>query len=328
MSYPKEIAEMSREILNERRERAELALNERRVRISRVAPHILQLEREMASTSARIAGAVLSGENVQQRLAKIREFNLAKQQELKDALAAAGFAANALEVQYQCPLCKDTGNNNGKLCECARQLQKGLMYERLGAVSPLTDSTFEGFSLYYYSDTPADGNSVSDRAIMKKALQECTKYATNFSPAASSLLLIGAPGLGKTHLSIAIACAAIEKGFDVIYVPFHTLLSKLEAARFGKTSEEFQDYLSPVLNCELLVLDDLGSEFSTSFSTAVLYDIINTRQLQGAPTIINTNLKQSELSTRYGDRIRSRLLGCYRIIMFAGSDVRLQKKLL
>lgn len=328
MPYPKEIAEMSRGILNERRERAELALNERRVRISRVAPHILQLEREMASTSARIAGAVLSGENVQQRLAKIREFNLAKQQELKDALAAAGFAANALEIQYRCSLCKDTGNNNGKLCECARQLQKGLMYERLGAVSPLIDSTFENFSLHYYSDTPAEGNSVSDRAIMKKALMECTKYATNFSPAAPSLLLIGAPGLGKTHLSIAIACAAIEKGFDVMYVPFHTLLSKLEAARFGKTSEEFQDYLSPVLNCELLVLDDLGSEFSTSFSTAVLYDIINTRQLQGAPTIINTNLKQSELSTRYGDRIRSRLLGCYRIIMFAGADVRLQKKLL
>lgn len=326
MSYPKEIAEMSREILNGRRERAELALNERRVRISRLAPHILQLEREMASTSARIAGAVLSGENVQQKLARIREFNLAKQQELKEALSAAGFAADALEIQYSCPVCQDTGNDNGRLCGCARQLQKGLMYERLGAVSSLADSAFENFSLQYYSDAPSDGSPVSERAVMKKTLLECTKYAAGFSPAAPSLLLIGAPGLGKTHLSIAIACAAIEKGFDVMYVPFHTLLTKLEAARFGKTSEEFQDYLSPVQNCELLVLDDLGSEFSTSFSTAVLYDIVNTRQLQGVPTIINTNLKQSELSARYGDRIRSRLLGCYRIIPFTGSDIRLQKK--
>ena len=326
MSYPKEIAQMSREILDGRRERAELALNERRVRISRLAPHILQLEREMASTSARIAGAILSGANVQEKLIKIREFNLAKQQELKEALLATGFAADALEIQYHCPVCKDTGNDNGKLCACAHQLQKGLMYERLGAVSPLADSTFENFSLHYYSDAPTDGSPVSARAIMNKALLECTKYAASFSPAAPSLLLIGAPGLGKTHLSIAIACAAIEKGFDVMYVPFHTLLTKLEAARFGKTSEEFQDYLSPVLNCELLVLDDLGSEFSTSFSTAVLHDIINTRQLQGTPTIINTNLKQSELSIRYGDRIRSRLLGCYRIIMFEGLDVRLQKK--
>ena len=321
MSYPKEISEMSRDILNARRERAELALNERRVRISRLAPHILQLEREIASTSARIASAVLSGESVQEKLAKIREFNLAKQQALKEALSAAGFESNALEIQYSCPLCKDTGNNNGKLC-----LQKGLMYERLGAVSSLADSTFENFSLHYYSDAPINGSPVSERAIMKKALLECTKFATNFSPASPSLLLIGAPGLGKTHLSIAIACAAIDKGFDVMYVPFHTLLTKLEAARFGKTSEEFQDYLSPVLNCELLVLDDLGSEFSTSFSTAVLYDMINSRQLQGVPTIINTNLKESELSIRYGDRIRSRLLGCYRIIPFTGSDIRLQKK--
>lgn len=326
MAYPREIIDMSRGILNDRRERAELALNERRVRISRLAPHILQLEREIASTSARIASAVLSGEDVQQKLAQVREFNLSKQQALKDALAAAGFAPDALKIQYHCPVCKDTGNDSGRLCDCARQLQKGLMYERLGAVSSLADSTFENFSLHYYSDTPTDNSPVPERAIMQKALLECTKYATSFSPSASSLLLIGSPGLGKTHLSIAIACAAIEKGFDVMYVPFHTLLTKLEAARFGKTSEEFQDYLSPVLSSELLVLDDLGSEFSTSFSTAVLYDIINTRQLQSSPTIINTNLKQNELSARYGDRIRSRLLGCYRIIPFAGSDIRLQKK--
>lgn len=326
MAYPREIVETSRGILNGRRERAELALNQRRLRISRLAPHILQLEREIASTSARIAGAVLSGEDVQQKLAQIREFNLSKQQALKAALTAAGLASDALEIQYHCPVCKDTGNDNGKLCDCARQLQKGLMYERLGAVSQLADSRFENFSLHYYSDAPSGDSPVTERAVMQKALLECTKYAAGFSPSSPSLLLIGAPGLGKTHLSIAIACAAIEKGFDVLYVPFHTLLTKLEAARFGKTSEEFQDYLSPALSCELLILDDLGSEFSTSFSTAVLYDIINTRQMQGAPTIINTNLKQNELSARYGERIRSRLLGCYRIIPFAGSDIRLQKK--
>lgn len=326
MAYPREIVETSREILNGRRERAELALAERRLRVSRLAPHILQLERELASTSARIAGAVLSGDNVQQKLAEIREFNLSKQRALKDALAAAGLSPDALEIQYHCPVCNDTGNDNGKLCDCARQLQKGLMYERLGAVSQLADSRFENFSLQYYSDAPTGDSPVTERAIMQKALLECTKYAAGFSPSSPSLLLIGAPGLGKTHLSIAIACAAIEKGFDVLYVPFHTLLTKLEAARFGKTSEEFQDYLSPALSCELLILDDLGSEFSTSFSTAVLYDIINTRQMQGAPTIINTNLKQNELSARYGERIRSRLLGCYRIIPFAGSDIRLQKK--
>lgn len=327
MAYPREIAEKSREILSARRERAELELNERRIKISRRAPRVLEIEREVSSTSARLAGAILSGDDVQKKVQQIRDFNLSKQQELKEALSAAGFDHNALEIRYHCPICRDTGNDNGKLCSCAQLLQKALMYERLGAVSTMANSSFENFSLAYYSDSTDSDSPISERVIMSKTLSECTKYAAGFSPASSSLLLIGAPGLGKTHLSIAIAYAAIERGYDVIYVPFHTLLTKLEAARFGKTSEEFQDYLSPVLNCDLLVLDDLGSEFTTSFSTSVLYDIINTRQLKGIPTIMNTNLEENELSTRYGNRIRSRLLGCYRIIPFRGSDVRLQKKL-
>ena len=326
MAYPKEIAEKSRVILDARRERAELELSERRIKISRLAPHVLKLEREIGSTSARIASAVLSGSNVQEKIAQIREFNLAKQQELKTALLQAGFEVDALELHHHCTICRDTGNNNGKICECAHLLQKALMYERLGAVLSIDDSSFNNFSLEYYSDDIVGNATVSDRAVMNKTLLECKKYASSFSLTSASLLLLGSPGLGKTHLSVAIAYATIERGYDVMYVPFHTLLVKLEAARFGKSSEEFQDYLSPVLDCELLVLDDLGSEFTTTFSTSVLYDIINTRQLRGVPTIINTNLKENELSLRYGDRIRSRLLGCYRIIPFTGSDVRLQKK--
>ena len=132
--------------------------------------------------------------------------------------------------------------------------------------------------------------------------------------------------MGKTHLSIAIACAAIEKEYDVLYLPFHSLISNLEAARFGKGSEDYRLLLEPISESELLLLDDLGTEFSTSFSSAVLYDIINVRQLKSLPTIISTNLTTAEISSRYGERISSRLLGCYRVIPFMGSDIRLQKK--
>lgn len=326
MAYPKEIAEQSRRLLDERRDRVELDRLQRVRRVAQKQPRILAVQQELATTSAMLARAVLDGADVQQKVAQIRDFNLQKQQELQTLLRENNFAPDELENRYNCPLCRDTGNRDGKLCDCARKLQQALMYERLGAVSAMADCRFENFLLDYYADTPAPGSAVSPRAVMQKALRTCVRYAEEFSTGAESLLVCGAPGLGKTHLSLAIAYRVIDRGFDVLYLPFHTLLARLETARFGKNSEEYQDYLSPVLQCELLLLDDLGSEFTTSFATSALYDIVNTRQLNGKPTIINTNLPQNELGTRYGERLRSRLLGCYRVIPCAGEDIRLKKK--
>ena len=136
-----------------------------------------------------------------------------------------------------------------------------------------------------------------------------------------------AAGWGKADLSVAIAKETINKGFDVLYLPFHTMLSRLETAKFRTKDEQLEDYLEPIHSCELLVLDDLGSEFATSFAVSSLYDIVNTRQLKGLPTIINTNLNANELEQRYTERIHSRLLGGYRVIPFVGDDIRLQKRL-
>lgn len=325
MPFPKEIREKSSELLALRRERAADKLNRRREEIRRKAPQIAQLERELATTSIRLSKAIIEGVDVDKKVEEIKQFNLAKQQEITKALTAAGFPENALEAHYYCPICKDTGNANGKPCRCVAELQKGLMYERLGAVSNMTDCSFENFSLDYYSSSLA-GGAVSERAIMQKTLSECKKYAESFSLSSDSLLMTGKPGLGKTHLSISIACKAIDKGFDVMYIPFHSLITKLEAMRFGKGSDDYQDSLEPVLKCDLLLLDDLGSEFTTSFSTSVIYDIVNTRQLNRLPTVINTNLGGNELSARYGERLGSRLIGCYRVIPFCGSDIRLKKR--
>lgn len=326
MSYPKEIREKSSEILAARRERSAAELQRRKEQIRLNAPEVAKLERELASTSLRLSRAIIDGIDVEKKVEEIKQFNLQKQQEIKKALNDAGFPADALEPHYICSHCRDTGNRNGKVCSCVLELQKGLMYERLGAVSNMADCGFDNFSLEYFSAVKSDNSPLSERDIMSKTLSECKKYSDSFSRSSQSLLLTGKPGLGKTHLSIAIACEVIDRGFDVLYLPFNTLILKLEAMRFGHGSDDYQNALQPVLESELLVLDDLGCEFSTSFSNSVLYDIINTRQLTSMPAIINTNLNGNELSSKYGERIASRLLGCYRVIPFVGNDIRLKKK--
>ncbi len=326
MAYPKEIREKCGEIFAARRTRSAEELAVRRANAMAKIPELARLERELATTSIKLSRVVLDGVDVAEKIEEIKQFNLSKQAEIKTALINAGLSPDELEPRYSCPICKDTGNDGGKVCKCVDELQKALMYERLGAVSNIADCRFDNFSLQYYSSAPISGSSSSIREVMSKTLSECKKYAENFSLASESLLLYGKPGLGKTHLSIAIACSAIDKGFDVLYIPFHSLISNLEAARFGKGSEDYKLLLEPVAQSELLILDDLGTEFSTAFSSAVLYDIINVRQLRGLPTIINTNLTTTEIASRYGERINSRLIGCYRVIPFVGSDIRLQKK--
>jgi DNA replication protein DnaC len=325
MAYPREILEQSRAELAARRQRSAEARAARRAQVARRVPEALALEREIASTSARLAQAVLSGEDVGAKVDEIRRFNLSSQQKLRSLLALHGFAPDALESIPSCAACRDTGVAGGQTCDCVRQLRRALMYDRLGASAPVDTYGFDRFELRWYPEQAGGSSQVSPRAIMTKTFSECLRYAKTFSIGSPSLLLTGGPGLGKTHLSLSIAHTVIERGFDVLYVPFLTLLGRLEAARFGRGGEEYADSLQAPLSCELLILDDLGSEFSTSFSTSVLYDILNSRQLAGFASVISTNLSEQELKARYGERIHSRLFGGCRVLPFLGEDIRLQK---
>jgi DNA replication protein DnaC len=322
MGCPREISELARRRLDERREQCHRRAAVVRNAIAISAPKALEIEKEIAKTSSMLAKAALSGGNVAEKVRQIQVFNLKKQQELTDVLMHAGFEGNALSPSFYCERCKDTGIIQTKICDCVKKIERELLLERLGA-SASQDCTFQDFNLDYYDKNPKNGFSPYEK--MSRAFHMCQNFAESFSTASSSLLLTGGAGLGKTHLSLSIAREVIDKGFDVFYIPFLSLLTRLEVSRFGRNETDYSEYLITPLNCELLILDDLGSEFSSPFGSSILYHIINNRLLYKLPTIINTNLDHTEISRRYGERIGSRLLGCYQVVLFAGEDVRLQK---
>lgn len=320
MGYSKKTYAKVQRILKERRQMAERTVAQHKAEFANKCPEVLKIEREMAQTALSAIKTVGSGQDVAEIIPNLAARNLELQEERKELLQKNGFPENYLMPQYVCPICEDKGYVDGKTCVCYEKLLKEQAYAQLAEETPLSLSDFESFTLSLYSNQP-DENGLIPREEMKGIYQFCKGYAENFSLESDSLFLYGKTGLGKTHLSLAIAAKAINKGFGVIYGSAQNLLSKLESERFGRTENE--DTESLLLNCDLLILDDLGTEFTTGYTVSEIYNIINTRGLRRKPTIINSNLDFSELQKKYTDRITSRILGNYTVLHFCGGDIRI-----
>lgn len=286
-------------------------------------PDYAQLEKEIAQSAVAGVRACVSGASAEE-IKRCRDENLALQQRRREYLAQYGLSENYFDPQYRCSLCQDTGRVDGKLCECVRKLEKDMIYEKLNRQTPLEQFSFSSFSLDLYSDVP-DENGFNARRRMGEILHYCEDYALHFTPASSNILMYGATGMGKTHLSLSIAKAVAEKGYFVLYGSAQNFLHAIEREHFGK---EDADTTRELISCDLLILDDLGAEFTSAFVTASIYNIVNSRLLSGLPTIVSTNLSLSELEKRYGERVVSRFMGCYEIKQFAGRDVRVMKKVM
>ncbi len=326
MSYPKEILDAGHITLNKRRESARTALVARRAKIEADLPQVLELERSLTGTSAQIAKAILGGGDTKTILENLKSYSLECQRLMADELISAGYTKDYLEIKYTCPKCNDTGYTADGMCICFKRILKELMYYRLGSSGALSVCDFDSFRLDYYPSSAVNGSDIIPFKVMRDVFDSCIKYAKEFKPGAPNLLMAGPTGLGKTHLSLAIAGTVLEHDYDVIYIPFHLLLTQLEGSRFGKGSADYANYIEPILNCELLILDDLGSEFLTTFTVSTLYDIVNTRISSGSSMIINTNLEMKELEQRYSPRLVSRLVGNFKTLPFRGNDIRFLKR--
>lgn len=321
MPYSRDIYIKARNELQRRRTDAE---NERKRRHDEVClkhPQILDYERQMAQSGADAIRAIGLGENADKFIEQISQANLKAQQMRRSVLTENGYSADYLDINYTCKKCEDTGYIGQNYCDCWHELVKKYAFEELSRSSPMTLSSFSDFRLDYYPSSLDAESGVVPREHMKNIRDFCQRYADEFSKSSRSLLMYGRTGLGKTHLSLAVAGEVTKKGYSVIYDSAQNILNKIEREHFSRNAVS-EDTLGAVCECDLLILDDLGSEFQTNFTLSTVYTIINNRILLSLPTIISTNLDNRKIEEKYGERIASRIAGDYFNLGFCGKDIR------
>lgn len=303
----------------EARERAQARAFELHLSIRELA----EVDAALSATGVRIMEAIRREGDREANLAAVRAENERLQARHREILIAHGFPADETEPKYLCAVCSDNGFVDGKMCDCMRRELVLAGYESAGITYLMREMSFDNFRPDYFK---ADGQQAYAAALHN--LETCRAYAAELvEDTSKNLLLIGGTGLGKTHLSVAIARAVVERGLDVVYETAQNILSGFEYERFQKPySETDRDTRTArYFDANLLIVDDLGTEVSNQFTVSCIYNLLNTRLQYGKSTIISTNLAPDELRRRYTDRITSRLLGSFVALQFVGGDVRMKK---
>ena len=234
-------------------------------------------------------------------------------------------------IPYECSLCGDTGRVGDKLCSCYRDRLRKYMIDNAKSVGnfscDIQNDTFDNFRLDYYSAEKSDKFGISPRDNMKSILTECRRFCDSFGENSDNIFFNGTSGLGKTFLANCIANELLSKGHSVIYQTSHKMFQFLEDYKFSKIDrEEYRGAYNAIYDCDLLIIDDLGTEFVTSYTCSVLFDVINSRLLNNKKTLISTNLTVKDIAKTYSERVSSRIIGDFSIHYFFGSDIRIQKR--
>ncbi|MBH1942122.1 ATP-binding protein [Mobilitalea sibirica] len=302
-------------------------LDRRLKQVYEAIPELKQLAYEMITLSAESGRLALRGDTASLMELKAKTFDIkARQMEL---LISNGYPSDYLELKYQCSKCKDTGFIGNEKCSCFKQAIADLIYAGSNIKSVLEYENFNTFSFKYYSDDFIDeATGLSPLSNMQKIVAGCKSFIRHFGKKPENLLFLGNTGVGKTFLANCIAKDLLDRGFTVIYLTAFRLFDILEKNKFGKdeeTSYIASNQFEYILDCDLLIIDDLGTEMNNSFTASQLYLIINERLLKQKSTIISTNLSHDNMNAYYGERVYSRIISNYSIRRIIGEDIRLQK---
>ena len=323
MGYSKEVVGRARRRLETMRNDRESQIRARLQEAYAQLPRLKQIDMELRRTMAAAAQAVFAqGGDVQAAMDQVRRENQLLQQQRQE-LVAKSFPAGYLDETPVCDRCGGTGYIGTAMCRCLEELCADEQIQELGK-SFAGGEHFDGFRLDYYSEAVDPRFKVSPRELMRRNLDNCKRYCAAFGENAGNLLFIGGTGLGKTYLAACIARAVTAKGYSVVYESAISLFNKLERAKFSPTEENRRE-AEKMESCDLLIIDDLGTEMPGQFVTAALYGLLNQRLLAGRPMVITTNLNVEEAGKRYSNQIASRLYGEFSRLTFIGSDIRVLK---
>ena len=281
-------------------------------------PLLAQMDAKISDTATAYTRRMINGENVREQMTNELEQLFDKKREY---LAENGLEADAFEPKYSCGICNDTGFANGAVCSCfeKRVIEENFKSSNIG--DTLAHQTFENFSLDYYSDKNLENFSFSPRDSMKRNFDVCVTFAEKFDKSAKSLLFLGGTGLGKTFLSTCIANRLLALGKSVIYISAVDFFKRIEKARFDNENTDVILFES----CDLLIIDDLGTEAPSVYTTAVFSDILDKRIRCGKKMIFSSNNALSEFKNLYGERVYSRLAGEFDCRLFMGKDIRIRR---
>lgn len=291
-------------------------------------PEIQRMDETMRRQMTELVRLTISHPaDLKERLAALEKDNLDIQVRRAELLVENGWPVEYLDDIYSCPKCRDSGVYEGGVCSCLEKLYNKELTKELGTLLQHGDESFARFDLNYYDAAPVNG--VSPRETMTMVLGACRKFADNFPAVSANLLFQGGTGLGKTYLSACIARVVAAKGYSVCYDSAAAALEAFEVQKFSRdpeASEAANARVRRMLDCDLMILDDLGTEMVSSISTSALYTLLNTRLVNGNKIIISTNCSDEELQKKYTPQIYSRIKGEFLRLPFVGRDIRLIRK--
>ena len=310
--YTRDNFRLAKEELDRRRREAEALADARNEELRSISPQINEIDKELTGTGLLLFKTAIGGGDIE----PIKKRNVALMEKRRALLASLGKPADYTELHYTCEECKDTGYVDNRMCKCLKTLLVTMNIESSGMGRLIEKQSFENFDIERYGKG-------QEGAMMRANLSIAKQFSQSFGTHKDNLLLMGTTGTGKTHLSSSIAREVISRGFDVLYNSAQNIISDFEYDQFRRGYGQNEPQGQKYLECELLIIDDLGAEFVNQFTIATLYNLINTRYNKGLCTVISTNLSATELSDKYEGRIYSRIIGAgYKLLYFKGKDAR------